>query len=320
MTDFIPCLVSIVVPVYNVEKYLLSCLTSIVSQSYSDIEIILVDDGSTDHSGDICDHFAEIDKRVIVIHEKNAGLGPARNTGVASASGEWVTFVDSDDEIHPKYVEFLLRAALFEDSDISLCEYKEIWRDERPQYDVTPFPNVSIVDPKQAIEKMLSGKCVPYMIACAKLYRRELLNDNKFKKMICEDTDFLSRLYLQINHVSYINTQLYYYFRREGTISRSSGFRKSQVMANWGIAKFYISNHPEFTLDAVKMCLRSLINYYQQEGIDSESEDESMNLIREECWKLVSLEMKLNVEKRKLQLGLFYPRLYRYLQKIRRYF
>ena len=98
-------MVSIIVPVYNVEEYLRECVDSILNQTYSDVEVILVDDGSTDQSGNICDEYAKMDSRIKVIHKKNGGVSAARNTGIGEASGEYLMFVDSDDAIHPELVE-----------------------------------------------------------------------------------------------------------------------------------------------------------------------------------------------------------------------
>lgn len=96
-------MVSIIVPVYNVEEYLRECVDSVLNQTYSDVEVILVDDGSTDQSGNICDEYAKMDSRIKVIHKKNRGVSSARNTGIETASGERIIFVDSDDCIHPQF-------------------------------------------------------------------------------------------------------------------------------------------------------------------------------------------------------------------------
>ena len=114
-------MVSIIVPVYNVEQYLRECVDSVLNQTYSDIEIILVDDGSTDQSGNICDEYAEMDSRIKVIHKKNEGVSAARNTGIETASGERIIFVDSDDCIHPRLLESYRE--LDDDSVTLLCDY-----------------------------------------------------------------------------------------------------------------------------------------------------------------------------------------------------
>ena len=114
-------LISVIIPVYNVEQYVESCLNSVIDQSYTNLEIILVDDGSTDRSGEICGQYALKDSRIKVIHEENAGLGEARNRGLRIASGDYICFVDSDDWIEEDYCKELAQAAERTNSDIAIC-------------------------------------------------------------------------------------------------------------------------------------------------------------------------------------------------------
>ena len=119
-------LISVIVPVYNVEKYIKKCLDSIIYQTYKNIEIILVDDGSTDNSGIICDVYKERDKRIKVIHKKNNGVSAARNTGIENANGKWISFVDSDDWIDKNYFEILISKIYNNDIDCILCCYNRV--------------------------------------------------------------------------------------------------------------------------------------------------------------------------------------------------
>lgn len=123
-------LVSIIVPVYNVEKYLERCLDSIINQTYSSIEIILIDDGSTDSSGDICESYARLDSRITVIHKKNAGLGMARNTALDVAKGKYVIFVDSDDYIAPNMLENLYNTLIEAKADTCIGGYQRVYSDK----------------------------------------------------------------------------------------------------------------------------------------------------------------------------------------------
>ena len=119
-------MISVIVPVYNVEKYLRQCLDSIVAQTYRDLEIILVDDGSIDASGAICDEYAVRDSRIKVVHQPNRGLSSARNTGLDLVSGEYTFFIDSDDWIHEKALERLLLAQAKTNADLVLCNYQRV--------------------------------------------------------------------------------------------------------------------------------------------------------------------------------------------------
>ena len=118
-------LISVIVPIYNVDKYLDACIESAVSQSYRNIEIILVDDGSTDRCPEICDAWAEKDSRIRVIHKENGGLSDARNKGMASSTGAFISFVDSDDILEPEYIEYLYRAICETGADLSECRYEK---------------------------------------------------------------------------------------------------------------------------------------------------------------------------------------------------
>lgn len=311
-----PVLISIVVPVYNVEKYLIACLKSISSQSYPNYEVILVDDGSKDNSGEMCETFAKTDNRFRVIHKQNSGLGSTRNVGIENSQGDWITFVDSDDEIHPDYLSILLNAAESTNSEISVCDFREVWGESLLQYEIAHSP-VQVLTVDESIGKMLSGKDVPFMIACAKLYKRVLFDDLKFKNMICEDTDMLSRLYPKVNSIAYVNNQLYYYFRRKGSISLSSSFRASQVMANWGIVNYYKENSPKYEVMAAMMCLRSLVKYYLECSDKDDPIRSRMDMIKDESWRIAFGNNPLSKEKLKMWCGINSPKLYKLLLKLK---
>ena len=118
--------ISIVVPVYNVANFLDECIKTILDQSYDDFELILVDDGSTDESGSICDYYSKLDERVKVIHQKNGGLSDARNTGINISNGQFITFIDSDDYIAKDYIEKLYFSIIENNADICMCDFKKV--------------------------------------------------------------------------------------------------------------------------------------------------------------------------------------------------
>ena len=117
--------VSVIVPIYNVEKYLERSVRSILKQSYDNLEVILVDDGSPDNCGNICDALAKEDKRIRVIHKENGGLSDARNAGLDIATGDYIVFVDSDDHISPDFIDILMKEVDENDADVAMCSYKE---------------------------------------------------------------------------------------------------------------------------------------------------------------------------------------------------
>ena len=156
------CLVSVVVPVYNVEKYVEKCLKSLMGQSYGALEIIVVDDGSTDGSGAICDEMAAGDKRVRVFHKKNGGLSSARNYGIKRAKGEYVCLVDSDDWVKRDFVKKMVGEAVREGADVAVCGYN----DEVPREEVLTGEEVTV--------RLLTWQENMEIIAWNKMYRRRL--------------------------------------------------------------------------------------------------------------------------------------------------
>lgn len=124
-------MISVIIPIYNVEEYLEKCVNSVLNQTYSDLEIILVDDGSTDNSGKICDELKNKDNRIIVIHQENQGLSAARNAGIAKALGEYIAFVDSDDYIMEDMYETLYKNLEKTDADISICKYQYVKKQQK---------------------------------------------------------------------------------------------------------------------------------------------------------------------------------------------
>ena len=174
-------LVSIIVPVFNVKAFLSECLDSLINQSYPNIEIILVDDGSTDGSGKICDDYGRIDSRVKIIHKENGGLSDARNAGIEIATGNYITFVDSDDLLLPNTIEYLINLILANNADISVCQRIEI--DENNNV-IQKFPidrDVLLTGNYNCMYSFLSKKDIG-TVAWGKIYRRNIFEDVKYPK------------------------------------------------------------------------------------------------------------------------------------------
>ena len=168
--------ISIIVPVYNVEKYLKKCIDSIINQTYKNIEIILVDDGSKDSSGRICDEYIEKDKRIVTIHKKNGGLSDARNEGIKKATGKYLSFIDSDDYIEENMIGNLYKSIIENDSDISTCakiiEYsnKKIIKNNKSNF---------CINNNEAMKRMLTFDEIDTS-ACDKLFKKDLFLNIKF--------------------------------------------------------------------------------------------------------------------------------------------
>lgn len=220
-----PELVSIVVPVYNVEHYLARCINSILAQSYSCIEVVLVDDESTDASGEMCDEYASRDSRVVVVHQKNQGPSVARNTGTDKASGNWLMYVDSDDFIEPECVEWLLQACLLTNSALSICDFVNRTEDDSPGSSSLQYSfNQNVLDvftPKEAVCQILSEKKAS-TTACGKLGRIELWKRHPFPNgRRYEDFLITWRVASDANSVVRVPDPLYGYTLRQGSFTRS---------------------------------------------------------------------------------------------------
>lgn len=214
-------LISIIIPVYNQEKYLTSCLESVEKQTYGNFEVIVVNDGSTDRSGYICDNFAVQDSRIHVIHQKNAGIGVARNVGMKCSTGEYITFIDSDDWVSPNYLQYMFDAAEKEKVDIVECginyslEKCELVADE----DVDLY---QIVTSQVALSGMIQDKNF-HQVVWNKLYRKELIENIPFPEgKIHEDEYWTYQVYGNAKRIALISNNLYYYYMHDGSIMRTT--------------------------------------------------------------------------------------------------
>ena len=217
-------LVSIVVPIYNVEKYLDKCIKSIIEQTYSKIEIILVDDGSPDQCGQICDEYAKKDERIKVLHKKNGGLSDARNAGVRLATGKYLIFVDSDDYVARDLVEKTVSLAEENQCDIVLYDYYYVESDGM-EIRSTVVPENKVISLNKEPLLLLAATS-----ACAKLFRREfyIKSNCPFPQGIYfEDLATTSIFFMKAERVYYLKEPLYYYVNRENSIMTGKNFEKS---------------------------------------------------------------------------------------------
>lgn len=213
-------MISVIVPVYKVENYLEKCVNSIRSQSYSDLEIILVDDGSPDNCGKICDEMALNDQRIRVIHQKNQGLAAARNAGLAIAQGKYVAFVDSDDTIENGTYLLLYNMIEHYDTDIAICECRKVKESEvLEQVEYSKYEN-RVLDNNKLWE-LVFGQL--NNSSCNKLYKRSLIGDLQFPKKVVHGEDLLFNIeYLaKCNIGVYNEAPVYNYLSRNNSITRS---------------------------------------------------------------------------------------------------
>lgn len=215
-------IVSVVVPIYNVEKYLKRCIDSIINQSYQYLEIILVNDGSTDGCKQICKDYIKKDYRIKFIDKKNGGLSDARNKGISEATGRYITFIDSDDFIDKEYVKTLVDIIIHNNCDIACCDFYPFQEDEETKINyIDRERKIQVYDKVKALEAMMYKKNMRNS-ACAKLFKKELFNKIQFPKgKLCEDLGTVYKLLDLSNKTCIINCKYYYYMQRKGSIIHS---------------------------------------------------------------------------------------------------
>lgn len=254
--------ISIIIPVFNSEKYLKRCLDSVSKQTFADFEVILIDDGSEDSSGRICDEYAKKDKRFHVIHQANQGQAAARNVGIGLANGKWIHFVDSDDCIHPQMLEILLHAVETSNADMSMCgfvEAKEVPQSFWSGMNVEDNYAVSLVC-ENCLKDILENGNVRYWVVCGKLIRREIVQSCLFEKgRIYEDNAVVYRWMYNSKKIANVNKNLYFYYINDTGTTKNT-FSEKQLDRLWALDQqisFYknIKYHAMYQLIASRYVL-----------------------------------------------------------------
>jgi len=219
-------LISIIVPAYNVEKYIRKCLDSIIGQDYKNWEIILINDGSTDYTPEICDEYGAKDSRIRVIHQTNAGLSVARNIGLDCANGHYLAFIDSDDYVKADYLSVLATLLETTDSDIAQCSFHKI--QETSSNSEIPNDNDQITIKEYSGTDFLNNLYVKgfkpnNVLVWNKLCKKEIWNEIRFPAgLVFEDHYVTPRIIDNANKISVTSQKLYYYVQREGSITNST--------------------------------------------------------------------------------------------------
>lgn len=209
-------LISVIVPVYKVEEYLDQCVDSIVNQTYKNLEIILVDDGSPDRCPEMCDSWAKKDFRIKVIHKENGGLGDARNVGIAMASGDYLGFVDSDDWCELDMFQEMLSACLEYDALISVCNALIDWENEWPQERTVFSDKRTFWESPEILKNFFNGHLTAW--ACNKLYRKDLAEYLHYPKQPFEDIPIARNVFASIERLAFSGKDSYHYRQRLGSI------------------------------------------------------------------------------------------------------
>lgn len=262
-TSYVPGLISIIIPVYNIEKYLDKCMESVVGQTYSHIEIILVDDGSTDGSGKLCDEWGKKDNRVKVYHKKNGGAARARNLGLKEARGEYIGFVDGDDYIAEDMYACLIDA-MEEEVDLVCCSTEIVFpaKMRKPVEAYGQVKSPVCFSNQEAIRELLLVQKLSFS-SCDKLYRRELFYGVRFPEgKTCEDYPVSYEVVKKSRRVVNIGKVKYFYRYREGSTSKQQfNLRKmSYVLFTRDILRDVIEYYPEEKKCAEALYIRSIVD------------------------------------------------------------
>lgn len=241
-------MISVVIPVYNVEKYIEYCLKSLENQTYKEFEVIIVNDGSTDMSLErISNYLIESNLNAKVITQKNSGVSVARNSGIIYALGEYISFIDSDDILHPRYFEELLNNIVELDADMAICEKKDLSEGTIKYEDEISASNVSVYSKKAALECMLYGKFKVGIWSA--LCKREVLGETKFAEEVSygEDLEVLWKLVSKSQKVIYNSAPLYgYRIRESSAMAKMSPKRLTGMKLFENLEQYFEENVPEF--------------------------------------------------------------------------
>lgn len=214
-------LVSIIIPVFNVEKYLCKCINSVINQTYKNIEIILIDDSSTDKSGNICDYYSNIDNRIKVIHKENEGVSVARNTGLDLANGEYIAFVDSDDYIEKNMIEIMVKNIKKIDGDMSICGYDIFYENQKNNKKSDVNGKDICMNNDEVLEEIfLSNKINGFL--WNKLFSKRIFNKIRLPKEmdICEDLYTVCKILTKDMKIYYTNKSLYNYRNTSSSLTK----------------------------------------------------------------------------------------------------
>lgn len=263
-------LISVIVPVYNVEKYLEKCINSIINQTYKKLEIILVDDGSTDNSGKMCDDFAKKDKRIKVIHKENGGLSDARNFGIDVAVGKYIAFVDSDDFLKEDFYEYLMNLKEKTNSDIIECSFIRAYEEDLDMFEFPSRKEEAIVTTGNtgALELLMSDDdeiSTNSVVVWNKIYKKELFDGIRFPKGKTHEDQFTTyKLLAKCESFTTSNQFKYGYFQRKNSIVNKTfnikRFDTFEAFDNF-LKYFDENNYKDFKEKILRRYLKTAINF-----------------------------------------------------------
>lgn len=296
-------MISVIIPVYNVEKYLETCLDSVMNQTYRDLEIILVNDGSTDRSRDICMQYAQADSRMIFLEEENQGLSAARNLGIDRAKGEYITFVDSDDFIAANMLEVLVLNIRRYSADVSMCDFCKVRENQVVQNGSGKsrevIQEIVYYEFPDYINKMYST----LVNAWGKLYRREIFRNIRYPRgKLHEDEFILYDWVFQCKKIIYVKDALYYYLQRNTGIMANYGAQNVAdiIEARNGHIDFALKRNDErlYRITQARMMCAMAVSYKRLKDAGKNEELEEVYKRFHHLYQIKELHKLLSFEER----------------------
>ena len=255
-------LISVIVPIYNVQLYLCECVESLLNQTYKNIEIILIDDGSTDASGAIGDRYAKMDKRVRIVHQNNQGLSAARNKGIELSQGDYLFFVDSDDFIEPSALERLYNRITLDDSQIAIGAMQRIGR-----LDSTRFGDLrdEIISGTDAVKRLYGPSSYVMTSICGKLFKKSLFETIRFPVGKMHEDNFIThKLYLKSDRISTASNYVYAYVFRNGSLTTKKPSIKNLDIIEAEYQRYQLFKHYPELNETLSYSSNMLINCFFQ--------------------------------------------------------
>lgn len=310
-------IISIIVPVYNIENYLPFCLKSIQSQTFTDFECILIDDGSTDSSGIICDKISKEDSRFRVIHQNNSGQSVARNIGISHSTGEYVSFIDGDDYIHPQMIDLLYNTIKNKNNCLAISRIKYT-NNNQLSFTNIQNPHYSILSQDCTIKALFgdSGIDIQFQSTCNKLYPREIIANIFFNNITSEDTDFNLRIFLKMQSAFFIESDMYYYVQRESSTvhQRFNKYQINTLDSYYKMYQYIPANKIEYKAYCIYKLYKRILNirYYARFSEYQRYAVEKIDMIKKDTWKDFWKNSHINLSQ-KITISFLYnfPVLYR---------
>lgn len=278
-------LISIIIPVYNVENYLEKCLNSVISQTYKSLEIITVNDGSTDKSLAILQKYKKMDNRIIIVEKKNGGLSDARNVGIETSTGEYLFFLDSDDYLDITAIEKMYNQ-MKKENDIVICNRYYVYEDKTLKLRFKNNNNTIQMNKEEALNNLLLMKNYD-MSATMKLFKSNLFKDIKFPVgKTSEDYYIMYQLFDKANKISYLPEPLYYYFQRNGSISKNKTISFDYIEAAKNQMEYITSKYSKLKKNATYAYSMAYLTIYNKAlRSNAQLSKEQINMFKKELKK-----------------------------------